>query len=210
MIGLRRRTLTFSLLGAALTVVVVGCGQAGGSFDPRGPCIADGRTAGAYPDLERRLPASLGAAAPPTGDSGRSGTPGALGTYASHGVGELRYAGSTWDEGSGNATAIVILTTPAAQPAMQQDWVEEFYLAGARASTKTENIEKRHETMDGLDVFRIETLNDLSFQTVLVWSEAPGEVHVVIAATRVEPDASRDEHEARVAAAFAASRVAAA
>lgn len=203
----RARTLARALVGAALAVLIVACGQSGGSFDPNGPCVTDGRAAGAYPDLERQLPANLGDKTPTTVDSGRSCTPAALGTYASHAVGELRYAGATWDAGGGNATAIVILTTPASDPPLQQVWVEEFYLAGARASTKTENIEKRRETLDGRDVFRIETLNELSLQTVLVWSDDPGRVHVVIAATRVEPGASRADHDARVLAGFAASRL---
>ena len=58
-------------------------------------------------------------------------------------------------------------------------------------------------------MYRIETLNDLSLQTVLVWSKnGVGAIHVVIVATRVQPNASRDAHDAQVAAALAASEAA--
>ncbi len=188
-----------------MTVLLASCGPAAASFDPRGACVADGRAPAAYPDLEELLPADLAGAPPTTADSGRSCTAAALSTYASHGVSEIRYAGATWDEGGGNGTAIAVVSTPAPQPELQQAWVEEFYLAGARASSKTENIETSRPPLGNLVVFRIETLNDLSLQTVLIWSSGTP-VHVVIVATQVEPDASRAEHDARVTAALDASR----
>jgi hypothetical protein len=185
--------------------LLVGCGPAGASFDPRGACVADGRAPGAYPDLEELLPADLAGTPPTTVDSGRSCTAAALSTYGSHGITEVRYAGATWDEGGGDGTAIAVVSTPAPQPELQQPWVEEFYLAGARASSKTENIETSRPTLGNVVVFRIETLNDLSLQTVLIWSSGTP-VHVVIVATQVEPGASRSEHDARVTEALEASR----
>jgi hypothetical protein len=52
------------------------------------------------------------------------------------------------------------------------------------------------------DVFRLETINDLSLQTVVIW-EDQGLIHVVIVATTVGPDASRSAHDERVAIAVA-------
>ena len=197
-----RTKLGLLLVGVAL---LAGCGANSASFDPSPLGCADGRAAAAYSDLEALLPADLAGKPPTTVDSGRSCTAGALSTYASHGITELRYAGATWNEGGGDATAIAVVSTPTTQPQLQQAWVEEFYLAGARASTKTENIEVTRPTIDGTQVFSLETLNDLSLQTLLIWS-ATGPVHVVIVATQVEPSASRDAHDRRVKAALEASK----
>ena len=206
--SLRRAGGARANLGRLVLVAVAllaACGSSTASFDPSGPCSADGRAAGAYPDLEGLLPADLAGTPPTTVDSGRSCTAGALSTYASHGINELRYAGATWDEGGGDATVIAVVSTPSGQPQLQQAWVEEFYLAGARASTKTENIEVSRPTLDDIEVYRIQTLNDLSLQTLLVWSVGAS-VRVVIVATQVEPGASRAAHDARVLAALQASR----
>ncbi len=199
--------MTKAQLGLVLAAaaLLAGCGANSASFDPFEPCSADGRAAGAYPYLEELLPADLAGTPPTTVDSGRSCTAGALSTYASHGITELRYAGATWDESGGDATVIAVVSTPSTQPQLQQAWVEEFYLAGARASTKTENIEVSRPTLDDIEVYRLQTLNDLSLQTLLAWSVG-GPVRVVIVATQVEPGASRAAHDARVLAALQASR----
>jgi len=47
-------------------------------------------------------------------------------------------------------------------------------------------------------VFRLETVNDLSLQTVVIWP-AGQLVRVVIVATTIRPDASRAAHDERVA-----------
>jgi len=204
----RRRTGAFArgILAAVLAGAFAGC-QAGASFDPAAPCTADARMPGAFPELERLVPTKLGDASATRVDSGRNCTSSSLTTYASHGVSELRYAGATWDEGGGNATVIAIMATPASQPILRQEWVEEFYRAGALASTKTENVNATRPTIDGTVVYRLETLNDLSLQTLLVWSEnGMGGIHVVIVATQVEPNASRNRHDSRVEEALAASK----
>jgi hypothetical protein len=53
-------------------------------------------------------------------------------------------------------------------------------------------------------VFRLETLNNLSLQTVVVWPDG-ADVWVVIVATTVDPNASRAAHDQRVEAAVAAA-----
>jgi hypothetical protein len=185
----------------------IACGSSAASFDPTSSCTTDGRAAGAYPELEMELPRDIGGTGPTTVDSGRSCSTAALSTYGSHEISELRYAGATWDEGGGNATVIAIMATPASQPILRQEWVEEFYRAGALASTKTEDISSTRPTIDGTVVYRLETLNDLSLQTLLVWSEnGMGGIHVVIVATQVEPNASRNQHDSRVEEALTASK----
>ncbi len=194
-----------ALVAVVLAILCQACGGSSGTFDPNGPCVDDRRAAGAYPGLESALPAALAGKAPTTVDSGRSCSAAALSTYASHGVSELRFAGATWDAGSGDGTVIAMLATPVGQPELQQAWVEEFYLEGARASTKTENITKSQPDIDGEAGFQIETLNDLSLQTVVIWSRGTDLVSVVIVATRVDPNASRAAHDAEVASAIAAA-----
>jgi hypothetical protein len=168
--------------------------------------------------LEARLPPTLGGIGPANGpggatddlypttvDSGRSCTESALGSLWSHSVRELRFAGATWDAGNGEGTVSALFTTPSGQPSLDAAWMEEFYESGARATSKTENIVITRPTIDPAGaVFRLDTLNDLSLQTVVVWPAKDG-IRVVIVATRVSPDASRQDHDDAVAIAVAQS-----
>ena len=189
-----------ALLLAALALVAVACQPASASFPPEGACVADGRAAGTYPNLESMLPRTLGQADPATVDSGRSCSAAALSTYAAHGISDIRYAGATWTEGTQDGTVIAVFVSGPGQPPLDQAWVQEFYETGARASTKTENIQIDMPQLpgDGGRYWRLETLNDLSLQTVAVWGGDPGIVHVVIVATQVQPGASRAGHDERV------------
>jgi hypothetical protein len=152
------------------------------------------------------LPKQLDGRAPDLVDSGANCTAAALGTYATHGISELRFAGATWDGSNGDGTVIALMSTPApAQLALHVAWVEEFYTAGAQNATHTENITTTRPSMPRAGiVFRLETLNNLSLQTVVVWPDGP-DVWVVIVATTVDPNASRAGHDQRVEAAVAAA-----
>ena len=161
----------------------------------------DVRAAGAVPALEALLPRGMIERAPDTVDSGWNCTESSLGTYWTHDVRQLWFAGATWNYGGGDATVAAILRTPPSEAALQTSWVEEFYATGAARSTKTENIEVTRPTLTGAGaVYHLQTLNDLSLQTVVVWP-AGAFVHVVIVATQVQPGASREEHDQRVATA---------
>lgn len=201
--GTRSRSLA---LAASFVVALAACAPAP-SFDPTGPCDVDGRIAGAYPVLEAALPGSLDAEAPDSLDSGRSCTPAALGALVSHEVTELRFAGATWDRGGGHGATIAILGLPSA--ALPAAWVEEFYETGARTARKTEKIETSRPSLPDVGpAFRLDTLNELSFQSVVVWADGPF-VRVVLVASPVEADASRVDHDAVIAAAVAAGVAAA-
>ena len=195
-----RRETTGWAACIVVAIVLAACGSSEvASTGPLGPCGEDARGAGAYPELERLLPPDLEGRPPDQVDSGRSCSPQALGTLAAHGIAELRYAGARWNEGGSNATVIAAFATPRGQPPPQEGWVEEFYESGARSSSKAENIETSRPTIGtAAEVWRLDTLNDLSLQTVVVW-EDQGLIHVVIVATEVGPDASRAAHERRVA-----------
>ena len=187
---------------AVALVVATACTGGGATFSPSGPCVVDGRAPGAFPELERLLPASP-SAPPTTRDSGRSCSDAALGTLVTHGVHELRSAGETWDRGNGNGTTIAVLALPSGD--LPPAWAEEFYEVGARTARKTDRIESSRPTIDGSPVFRLDTLNDLSLQSVLVWGDAPV-VRVVLVATPVSLSTSRRQHDDAVAAALVLAR----
>jgi hypothetical protein len=195
------------LLCVALAPVVVACAGATGSPSPAGSgCAADVKAPGTFMSLETQLPRSLAGRGPDLVDSGANCTSGALGTYATHGISELHFAGATWNGTNGDGTVIALLSTPTpAQPALQVGWVEEFYTAGAQGASHTENITTTRPSMAGAGlVFRLETLNNLSLQTIVVWPDGR-DVWVVIVATTVDPNASRAAHNQRVEAAVQAA-----
>jgi len=186
------------LIVVLAALLVAACGPAA-TFDPTGACVADGRAAGAYPELEALVPRDLGGAPPTSVDSGRSCSERALGTLADHGLDELHFAGATWDEGNGAGTSIAVLANAGENSAapLPVAWVEEFYLAGALASGKTSNVKASRPTIGGTPVWRLDALNDLSQQAVVAWPLGDL-VQVVLVATHVDPGASLAEHERRV------------
>jgi hypothetical protein len=200
----RAARLLAGLVAVVLTAsLAAACGTGGPTFAPSGPCLADGRVRGAYPELESRLPVAFDGIAPTSVDSGRNCSDAALGSLISHDVHELHFGGATWDQGGGKAISIAVLALPAAP--LPAAWAEEFYDIGARTARKTENIATSRPSYPGAGaVFRLDTLNDLSFQSVVVWQDGPL-VRVVIVATPVDPSASRTAHDDRVARAVAAA-----
>jgi hypothetical protein len=191
------------LAAVAIALVAAGCGLAGPSFSTSGPCLADGRAAGAYPELEAAVPKAINGRPATTVDSGRNCSDEALGTFTSRGVHEIHFAGATWDEGGGNGVTIAVLALP--DRAMPLEWAEEFYQAGAIAGKHTDNIDSTRPTYPGVGtVYRLDALNDLSLQTVVIWADGPL-ARVIIVATQVDPSASKAVHEARVAEAVGAA-----
>lgn len=199
--AIRRRRAVLAV--AILVALALGGCAAGDSatFDPAGPCVVDGRAAGAYPDLESQLPLSFRGAAPTTVDSGRHCTARALGAFAGHDLAEVRYAGATWDLGGGSGVSTVVFALPDGTP-LPAAWVAEFYEAGARAAKKTDNIETGRLSVVGSDDgARLDVVNDLSFQTTVTWQQQ-AIVRTVIVATPIGPAATRAAHDELVEAAI--------
>ena len=198
-----------SALLLALATILTACAPEQLGANPLGPCGDDARAAGGYPELEALVPRLLGPdmRTPDRVDSGRNCSDATLGTLKSHGVTEMRFAGAIWN-GTGSSsegTVIAVLATPSWVPALEAAWVEEFYEAGARAGKKTDNVEvHRRNVADGLEVFWLDVLNDLSFQSVVTW-QAEGLTHVVIVATDVAPLKDRNAHNAAVSEAIHAA-----
>lgn len=196
-----RVTLVTLAAVAMAAVALAGCGPAGPSFDPSGPCLADGQAEGAYPDLEAAIPLTLGGEPPTRLDSGRSCSADNLGTLAARGVTELRFAGGLWEVGNQSGVTIARFTAPGLDPA----WMAEFYEAGARAGRRTEDIRIGRPPVNGTEGWRLDTLNDESFQTIVVWpDDAPGAVWVILAASGIREVTTREAHESVVVDAIGA------
>lgn len=175
--------------GAAMTA----CGAA--AFDPSAPCTEDGRAPGAYPALERTLPMEYSGRPADSVDSGRNCEGPSLGTLTAHGVGELRYAGAIWDQGSAAAVSFAVLEADDLAAA----WVAEFYEASARAGRRVEEVTVAEIGLGETQGTRIDALNGESYQTVVVApGEAADQVRVVIVANPIRQIETREAHESVV------------
>ena len=196
-----RRTLRTAATILLVAVVVTACG--GSTFDPTGPCTADGTAPGAYPELEAVVPKVFAGAPPRQVDSGRTCTNDALGTLTEHRIKELRFAGATW--GTGTDSGLTLATFVVADgPPLDPAWLAEFYESGARSGKNVQKVDVSDVPIGG-DIAgrRIDVLNGESFQTVVVWPR-DGRVAVVIVADFIREIQTREAHDKIVAAALAA------
>src|SRR5262245_29670539 len=166
------------VLSAVLAVFVAACSATpAASFDPTGACTGDGRAAGAYPDLEARIPTSYQGRGPDTLDSGRNCSQENLGALASAGIDEVRFAGGTWDFGGNRAAALVVFQAPD----LTADDVAAFYATSALAANRTTVTGESTPTLAGRPGHRLDTMTGDRVQTVVTWPSAdPGVVNVVI------------------------------
>jgi hypothetical protein len=157
------------------------------SFDPTGACTGDGRAAGAYPDLEARIPTTYEGRGPDTLDSGRNCSQQNLGALASAGIDEVRFAGGTWDFGGDRAAALVVFQAPD----LTADDVAAFYATSALAANRTTVTGESTPTLAGRPGHRLDTMTGDRVQTVVTWPSAdPDVVNVVI--TNELPDPKID------------------
>ncbi|MEX2011928.1 MAG: hypothetical protein WEF51_06815 [Chloroflexota bacterium] len=197
------RPLAIVVVALAAAGLLTGCagGTAASSFDPSGPCTTDGQRPGAYPELERLIPASFEGVAPAHLDSGRNCTEANLGTLASHGIREVRFAGGLWETGDRSGFTLAVLVAPN----LTAERMADFYEAGARAGRKTEEVKRSTDELDGRNAWMISTLNDESYQTIAVWDAAePGTVRAVLVGSDVRETDGMESHSALVQRAVAA------
>jgi hypothetical protein len=177
---------------AILLIVALAVGACSGqpapSFDPTGACSGDGRVAGAYPDLEARVPTALAGRAPEKLDSGRNCSAANLATLANHGIGEVRFAGGSWSDGGGKGRTLAVF----AAPGLRSEWIAEWYRATAERGRRTEDFEETAVTIDGRPGTRLQLVNDDRHQVVVVWPSTDGAVAQVVIAQDV-PNALIDE-----------------
>jgi hypothetical protein len=165
---------------ATLAVALVaGCGggSAPASFDVAAGCPAEGRAAGAYPELEARIPKTYEGRGPDSLDSGRHCDPASLGSLAAAGFDEVRFAGGTWDLGGYRAAALVVFEAPG----LTAQQVAEFYGASAQSANRTQVTAGSTPAIAGRSGYRLDTETGDRLQTVVTWpSEDEDVVNVVI------------------------------
>jgi len=148
----------------------------------------DGSAPGAYPDLEALVPTKYMDAAPEKLDSGRNCSPENLGSLASAGISEVRFAGGTWTFGAERAAVLAVFTAPGLTAAKLAD----LYLESAHTASRTKIINASEPTIAGRSGRRLDTTTSSRTQTVLVWPSATrDQVNVII--TNDLPDARIDD-----------------
>jgi hypothetical protein len=191
---MRRRLVALAVVWTFATAAS-GCSAGASpapSFDPTGPCSVDGRVAGAYPDLEARIPKVIAGKPPQSIDSGRNCTAANLTTLANHGLTEVHFAGAVWSDAAQSAITLSVWQAPGLQAA----WMGEWFEAGARAANSTGGIQTSRPTINGRQAYRLDLVNSESQQVVITWPSPSGDlVQVLLAA---------DEPEARIQQAIAA------
>lgn len=174
----------FIALAAAAVLIVACSGEVGPSFDPTGPCTADGSAPGAYPDLEALVPDAYEDRGPDLLDSGRNCTDANLGTLAGHGIDEVRFAGGTWDFGSDIAVVLAVF----AADGLTVEALTEWWETSARESPRTQVTGTSTVDVAGVTARRIDTKTGERLQTVVVWpGDEPGHVNVVLSHNVPDP-----------------------
>ncbi len=192
-------TISRALLALMLSATIIGLAGCTTAFDPTGPCTANGRAAGAYPDMEQLLPTSFRGFAPDQLDSGRNCTQEALGTLWDKGVRELRFAGGLWKTGAESGVTLALLRAPDLKSAE----VGTFYEMGARTGSKTEDITTSAPVIDGSMAHRIDLTNGDYLQSVVVLpDDRTGDIRVVLVSSAARDIPSKTAHEAIVDAAI--------
>jgi hypothetical protein len=179
------RSVRAGLLALAVAAIVAACiASPAPSFDPTGPCSTDGRAAGAYPDLEALVPTVYQGVPPLTLDSGRNCSAANLGSLASLGISEVRFAGGTWTFGAERAAVMAVFRGQG----LNAEALAAFYAESARAASRTEILARSTPMIAGRQGRRLDTTTGTRLQTVVVWPAADRDiVNVVI--TNDLPDA---------------------
>ena len=178
-------SLRVGLLAVALSATLVACsGGAPPSFDPTGACTTDGRAPGSYPELEALVPKTYRGEPPMTLDSGRNCSATNLGTLASHGISEVRFAGGTWSFGAERALVLAIFTAPG----LDADALSDFYAQSATAAARTQITGQTTPEVAGRPGHPLDTETSGRTQTVMVWPGATKDVVNVVISNDL-PDA---------------------
>jgi hypothetical protein len=189
------------VLAAVVATAVLGCGWGGATFSPDGPCVADGRASGAYPDLEALVPTALEGRPPDRLDSGRNCSERNLGTLAGTGIEEIRFAGGLWERGVETGTTLAVFEADG----LTAEAMLDFYEAGARATPDTEDLETTEVIVAGRDGFRLDVTNDTYLQSIVTWPAPDGAtVRVALVSSSARDVEDPGAHEAAVVAAFEA------
>jgi hypothetical protein len=168
----------------AIVILISACAGSQASFEPSGPCTADGSAPGAYPELEALVPTMYEERGPNRLDSGRNCTDENLGSLADEGIEEVRFAGGTWEFGSDIAAVLAVFAADSLTVGAMADWWEST----ARASSRTQILRSTSAEVAGRTVHRLDTKTGQRLQSVLVWAgDEPGQVKVVLSHNLPDP-----------------------
>jgi len=176
------------LLLAVLVIALGACSGVRPSFDATGPCTTDGKAAGAYPDLEMRVPRTYRGEAPSVVDSGRNCSAEKLGPLAELGFDEVRFAGATWTFGAERAVVLAVFSAPG----LTLSDMAAFYAETARTTPRVEILDESEPTIAGRTGRRLDTQRVDRLQTVVVWPAADPDVVNVVVSNDL-PDARIEE-----------------
>jgi hypothetical protein len=197
----RARAVVPAVLAAVVALAVVSCDGSGATFSPDGPCVADGRAPGAYPDLEALVPTALDARLPDRLDSGRNCSARNLGTLAEAGIEEIRFAGGLWERGAETGTSLAVFEADG----LTAGAMIAFYEAGARAAPDTEDIETADVVVGGRLGRRLDLVNDTYLQSIVAWPSPDGAtVEVALVSSSARDIEDPGAHETAVVAAVEA------
>lgn len=182
-----------ALLLLAIVVVaglVAGCTSnqdASASFDPAAACNgADSQVmAGAYPELEALVPATLAGVKPTSLVSGRLCSANTLGTLFDDGIRETHFGSAVWDRGGGSGIQMTIMEAAGLTVAN----AIKSYQSGAANAPKVHALTTSNVTVNGLAGMRLDIENDDFQQEVVIWpTNTPGQLRVLIASNIHAPD----------------------
>lgn len=130
------------------------------------------------------MPKSYRGVPPGTLDSGRNCTATNLGTLASAGITEVRFAGGTWSFGAERAAVLAVFRAPG----LTADALAAFYAESARTAARTQVVATSAPMIAGRQGRRLDTQTGERVQTVVVWPSAELDV-VDVVITNDLPDA---------------------
>lgn len=134
--------------------------------------------------MEALVPKIYQGVPPGTLDSGRNCTATNLGSLASLGISEVRFAGGTWTFGAERAAALVVFETHG----LNAEALAAFYTESAQAASRTQIDAQTAVTIVSRQGRRLDTTTGERVQTVVVWPAATVDV-VNVVITNDLPDA---------------------
>jgi hypothetical protein len=189
-----RRFAAFVAVLVAAATLLAACSS---DFDPSSPCTSDGRKAGAYPQLEARIPTAFRGGPPTTLDSGRICSTDGLATLKGHGIDELHYAGGVWNTGSQSGVSLATFANAGDAP-LQADWVAEFYQTTADTGKNVDSVEAgTYPVASGIAGHKVDVLNNESYQSIVVW-DRDGRIEIALIADFIRDIQTKAAHEAVV------------
>lgn len=185
------RVRVASVLLSLAAVLAAGCATgAEPAFDPASPCDGAARQqmAGAYPELEARVPIALAGQAPVSRDSGRFCARETLGSLLDAGITEMRFGGAIWEFGLHGGIQMAAFEGEGLTAAL----LAEEYRQAADRSRRTVAMHATTLEIAGRPAWRLDVIHRTSRQTIVVWPSADGRVvQVVVAADVAESDIER-------------------